>query len=336
MTEPRQRQIWMLRLVPAMRFGRWLTAGLILAGGAIVYGIAAWLVAANPALHARFFGWAPATFFVVSVAYIVPVFHYVMQRSHQALEELAPYLGSADVVASLHLRIDHRPMLWTFRTTLVGLLLWLLQGRLLVGSWSRMIERSAESFVAFVMDFGPVFVWVVMTVTVRALFENAQLFRRLAGELKLDVFNPATFTPIGQMAVYSTLTIVGAIALFPVMWMDGQLNWWTTLPGVFTMSPFIILLLLLPVLPLHRRMRAQKRAAIADVQREINEQRAEAAGQLASEQLRLLALRREIAALPAWPFDVSAVARFAGYAVIVPLTWAGAALIEMLVNVMLE
>ena len=272
----------------------------------------------------------------MSVSYIVPVFHYVMQRFHGALDDLAPYLGGSETVAELHQQVDHRSLLWIVRTTIVGLTFWLLQGRLLVGNWSRMVERSTESYVAFVMDFGPIFVWVILTMTVRALFENAQLFRRLTRELKLDVFNPATFTPIGRMAVYSTLTIVGAIAIFPVMWMDGQLNLWTTVPGLATMSPFIVVLLVLPVLPVHRRMREQKRAAIADVQQEINEQRADGAKQNASEQLRLLALRREIAALPAWPFDVSAIARFAGYAIVVPLTWAGAALIEMLVYVILD
>ena len=46
----------------------------------------------------------------------------------------------------------------------------------------------------------------------------------------------------------------------------------------------------------------------------------------------LLLYRREITAAPEWPFDTSVMGRLALYLVIPPLTWVGAALIEMLVD----
>lgn len=47
-------------------------------------------------------------------------------------------------------------------------------------------------------------------------------------------------------------------------------------------------------------------------------------------------MRREVSELPVWPFDVSTLARLLTCAIIVTLTWAGAALIEIVVNAILE
>ena len=46
----------------------------------------------------------------------------------------------------------------------------------------------------------------------------------------------------------------------------------------------------------------------------------------------LLNYRREIARISTWPFDMGNITRLVLYLVIVPLTWAGAALIENLVD----
>ena len=52
--------------------------------------------------------------------------------------------------------------------------------------------------------------------------------------------------------------------------------------------------------------------------------------------LPLLHYRREIAQASTWPFDLGNLTTFAFYLIIPPLTWVGAALIENLVNVLIQ
>jgi hypothetical protein len=40
--------------------------------------------------------------------------------------------------------------------------------------------------------------------------------------------------------------------------------------------------------------------------------------------------------LSVWPFDIGELTRLLAYGIIVPSTWAGAALIEMLVNLLVD
>lgn len=46
----------------------------------------------------------------------------------------------------------------------------------------------------------------------------------------------------------------------------------------------------------------------------------------------LISYKREITAIPSWPFDVSAITRLGFYLVIPPLTWMGIALMEKMLD----
>ena len=327
----------MLSLVPSGRYGRWWAALAILVFGGVVYGIAAAIVARNPAYYGGI-PWSVALFFVCAVAYIVPMFHYITMRTHKALDILAPYMASPQRRAELYEAIEKRPLVWAFRTGLVSIGLWLLQSRLLAGSWDSMWRQITSGYVSVVLILGPLCVWLTMTVAMSALMQNALTIRRLVPELASDIFEPSSYMPIGSMAVTSTLVALGGMALMSVMWLGGPIDWWTTLPALILFTPLVILLLLLPVLPMHRRLLNQRHSALEEAQKALRASRASAEqGQAAlASQAAALSMRREVAELNSWPFDVSTVARFISYAVIVPLTWAGAALIEMVVNALLE
>jgi hypothetical protein len=86
-----------------------------------------------------------------------------------------------------------------------------------------------------------------------------------------------------------------------------------------------------PVWPLHKRLKAAKQAMLAVVQQQIN-QVSSAPLRDMSELATLLTFRREVASVAEWPLDISVLARFSLYLVIVPLTWIGAALIENVVD----
>jgi hypothetical protein len=182
------------------------------------------------------------------------------------------------------------------------------------------------------MAVAPLFVWLTMTAAMSALFSNAMLLRRLSRDLDVQILEPGSYMPIGTMAVTSTLVVVGALGLLCIMWLGGPVSWWTTIPALMLFSPLLVALLLIPVLPLHQRLTQQRNEAVASAQLALREARSMNASESVSAQAAALTMRREFARLPTWPFDVPAITRFISYAIIVPLTWAGAALIEMVVD----
>jgi len=327
----------MLMLVPPGRYGRWWAALIILVAGAALFGAAAVQIVRHPAYNGQF-PWSIPVFFTCAVAYIVPMFHFITRRTHQCLDTLEPYVASPRRRAELRAAIDRRSLAWTLRSAGAASALWLVQSRLLSGSWENVWTGLTANFASGVFAIGPLFVWLTMYVAMSALVQNALTFRRLVPDLETDIFEPESYMPVGSMAVTSTLVSLGGMALMSIMWLGGPIDWWTTLPGLVIFAPFVVLLLLLPVWPLHRKLLAQRKAEVQDAQRVLRRAREPKVHDDAAlaRQAAALSLRREVARLPVWPFDVGAVFRFIGYAVIVPLTWAGAALIEMLVNAVVE
>lgn len=327
----------MLLLVPPGRYGRWWAALIILASGATLFGVAGMYIVRHSSFNGQF-PWSMAVFFTCAVAYIVPMFHLITMRTQQCLDTLEPYVVSPQRRAELRAAIDRRSAAWIVGSAGVAVGFWLVQSRLLSGSWGNVWAGLTSNYASSVFGFGPLFVWLTMYVAMSALVQNALTFRRLVPELATDIFEPESYMPVGSMAVTSTLVSLGGMALMSIMWLGGPIDWWTTLPGLVIFAPFVVLLLSLPVLPLHRKLLAQRHAAVGEAQRALRRARKSEVQDDAAlaRQSAALSLRRQVTRLPVWPFDAGAVTRFVTYAVIVPLTWAGAALIEMLVNALLD
>ncbi|MEM6709297.1 MAG: hypothetical protein AAF648_10975 [Pseudomonadota bacterium] len=333
MSDERTRRIWLLALVPAMRRGRWVSAALILFVGTLIYGVGIKLWLQEVPERGYYDAWPVAIFFVCSVAYMVPVFHYISARTVDALEALRPFVADT-MRPQLARAVEYRSLRWTLRTALTATLIWLIQSRMLTESWLGMWQSLTEGLLSFAMSLGPLLVWLTMFSAMSALLGNALFFRRLAAHLAVQIFEPGSYMPVGRMAVTSTLVTLGAFGLLSIMWLDGPVNWWTTLPAMALFAPLLVCFLLIPVLPIHRELVAQRAQAMNEAQAALGQ--ALASPDDLAARATALALRREVARLPTWPFDVPAIIRFVSYAVIVPMTWAGAALIEILVNAILS
>lgn len=324
------KRVWLLRLVPDWRFGRWITAvGLFVTVAALL--ALAFVIKEG---DQRYYGWSVMLFFCLIISYIAPVFHFITRRTEEALDELTPrLLLPPERVSELRRGISEKSTSWVVRNTTVGTALWLLQSWLMAGSSEAMMQIITANASSFVSTVVPLLVWLTMICALGGVVDNARLFGRLSKSLDVDLLDPRSLTPFGRMAVSSTLMVIGAQASFSIMWLESGTDPWTTIPPVIVTTAVLVFLLIGPVWPVHRAIQFAKGEELALLQERINAQRSEDKSDFAA-LTGLLGYRREILDTTEWPFDLSIMTRFGLYLVIVPLTWIGAALIENLVDLM--
>ena len=312
-----------------MPFGRWLVGGGLLVALLGLF----WL---SGALEITDNGsvFNVALFFSLMVAYMVPVFDFISSRTSRALDELSPWLSAEPQrVARWRRHIARKPkglrlfyalmgfsfgaghLLLLYRDNLVGLI-----------DGFNPVERA--------INFGTLLVWMVTTLTVAALVHNAVVFARLARSIRIEPLHGRRLRPFADAAIYPTLVVIGILALFPLLLLSEFTTPWTYVPGLIATAGPLLLIAMLPVWPIHRRMAAAKREALQAVDAKISAlpepdpARPDTLAALAP----LLTYRRELLAAQEWPFDSGNLSRLMFYLIIPPLTWVGAALIEILVD----
>ncbi len=322
--------IWVLRLVPEFRFGGFVTAAVIFLS---LYSFFRLGVGANDAAN------TPALFFSLIIAYIIPVFAFITARADEALTELKPLLPKNGKALQLtRSRLHTVSLRALYMQLLSGVFLGLAHMSFIRGSVTQMVAEVLADLTALVSTCGIVLVWTVMVTVTSLLVQQAVLFAKLgAHEVRISLLNTQGVLAFGRVAIYSSLAIIGALALFPLMMLDSQMLLAEGLPGAIVQSVSLLVLFIIPVWPVHRRLSALKTKALRSIA--VRLEAFQGAGDCSdptpeqmTELAPVLAYRREIAQLSTWPFDVSSVARLILYLVIVPLTWAGAALIERLVD----
>jgi len=321
-------RIWLLQLVPTQKYGRWICAALSFLTIAVLITFQMYLNSTGT----QRYGWPLAVFFCVVIAYVIPVFHVIVEHTVRAFDELTPYLTlDAKTCASMRLSISHESPIRLSLTLTAATGLWLIQSWLLSGSLDNMWHQIASSPAHFLNAVIPLLVWLTMTTAISCLVANAWIFRQITFSIDIDLLNTNSLTPVGRMAVSSTLMVIGAQASFSIMWLGGSADPWTTIPGLLTTSGALVYLIVAPVWPLHKALKRAKAAEIALIQSQINtytQRKVQDYTDITS----LLTYRREINSIHEWPLDISVITRLGLYLVIVPLTWVGAALIEKVVD----
>ncbi len=325
-----QSNFWLLRVVFRGRWGRWLTGLCIfLLTLALFVGFGGLL---EPPGDGRV-STGVALFFCVILAYVAPIHHYICERADYALDQVAATEPMfAGLIGSLKVDLRHKSRPWLIWTLTIGFLFGLAHNALLL-SEDELFAGLSNPRTAM-PTLITLIIWVLMTSLISSLVEIALMFRRLAKTLPVDPLTARTLTPIGSVAVSTTLAIIGAQAAFPLMFLDPDLNPVTFIPGFIATAVPMLFIFLMPVWPAHRRLANAKRAALFQADTELQQLR----GSSASTRNDYVALqpvltyRREISEAPEWPFDTSVVGRLLLYLIIPPLTWVGAALIEILVD----
>jgi len=317
----------LLRLVLPGPRGRWLTGVLIFFLLLIPFALL------GPDPDDGRLSTGVVVFFCVILGYIIPIHHLIIQRSLYAFDQLASgFQASADQVVRWRNRILIKSPRWSLITSGVGVFAGLAHNFLLISSGELTeVFSSARNLLPLVTTL---LVWVIMTNVIFSLLDNVLLFRQLAGKIRINLLNVRSLTPFGTVAVSSTLAMIGAQAAFPLMMLEAEVDYVTFVPGLIATGLAMIFMFVLPVWPVHKRLVAAKRAeldrlsdAIEELSSTDGEERTD------FDQLNpVLLYRREISGIGEWPFDTSVMGRLAIYLVIPPLTWIGAAFIEILID----
>jgi len=317
------------------RYGRWLTSAAIFG---VCYG-AFYGLGIFDARQSRTFTPAVALFFCVIFAYIVPIYHYITERTRHELNKLKPVL-SLDTTQLTHVtrRLSDKHRVWHIWVMGIGLALGLGHNVLLSGTPGAMLTRFSEGPAGSAAFIATVAVWLVMTSALAGLIDNVIIFAGLAKRATIDLLDTATLTPFARVAVFSTLAVVGAQASFSIMFINGMAEPWTYVPGLIATFGPVLLLISLPVWPVHRAIVTAKGALLRELNHAIKTApRTDLASAESLQRLHpLLSLRREIEQVSEWPFDVNVATRLGLYLIIPPLTWVGAALIENLVEALIQ
>jgi len=327
------RKIWLLRLVPTFPFGRLLTGILLLSLLLPLFYLGA---EEDPADS------TPALFFSLIIAYIIPVFSLITTTSQEALEELRPILDLDDMdFEAARVRLYSANLRQTGLCLGIGALSGFAHMSLIHGSVTGAVLEMSGSLTGFLSTLGALLVWMIMTTVITMLIKQTVFFGHLgAHHVRISLFTTRKLLPFARVSISSSLAIIGALALFPLIGIESGQNLREAVPGAIAILVPLMIMFVIPVWPIHHRLAALKERDMKAVNNRID---ACLDGQdtldLEAPELRqltlLLSYRREITQVSTWPFDMGNITRLILYLIIVPLTWAGAALIENLVDALL-
>jgi hypothetical protein len=276
-----------------------------------------------------------ALFFCVLLAYIVPVFHLISERTVRALAELRTHrTADPGQIERLQARIHRKPRHWFGIVLGIGAAAAVLHNLLLEGSRSGLAPGARRSNADVAVMLGTTLTWLTMTLVVSALMDNARQLARLARDVRIHLLDPEPLRPFASIAVSSTLALIGAQAAFPILIVADDPSLVAFVPGLLATAVPMVLLATWPIWPLHERLAEARRSLLDALNRQIASEplpdphHPESLARLAP----LLSYRREILDVSEWPFDLGTMTRLGLYLIIPPLTWVGAALIERLVD----
>lgn len=172
------------------------------------------------------------------------------------------------------------------------------------------------------------------------LHQDRVIERALAFLPQIDLLAVERLVPFARRGLRRALGLaVGVSLLIPALFETARLAWVGPAVGVLALAWGLAAFgFVTPVLGLRRRIQAEKRAALLAVRENIRKeeqalrQGAAPGGRLAD----WIAYQSQIESAREWPFDVSTLVRFALYLGIPLGSWMGGALVERLVDRVLD
>lgn len=180
--------------------------------------------------------------------------------------------------------------------------------------------------------------WIAMFQIAVPLLRNARLFRLLGQCTRVDLYRPARLRVFGRTAIRPCLFIIALQCAYAILLLpEGTSLLRGGAPiGLIASMSLVAALFFLPLRGIRARIRATRVAALRHLDQRLARQAQPDSEDATDTSLAateaLLALRQRIFAVSSWPLGLEGVRRMLFYLVLVPLTWIGAALVEMMID----
>jgi len=274
---------------------------------------------------------ATAGFFMLSLGFLIAIARIVFPAAVGDLQDLRPHAECPpevfDAVARALVRLPRRESLISVLPALLigGAHVWLLR------------EQRPLGDTLLATDVATLALWVAMFQIGTPLVQNARLFSLLGANMRVDLYHPENLTPFGRTAIRPCLLIVALQCAYAVLILpEGGRMTGAMLIGLAASTALIASLFFLPLRGVTRRIRATRDAAVAGLDRALRHHHDRhppgAPTTDPAELLRaggLLEFRARLKGISSWPIGLAGVRQILIYLVLVPMTWVGAALVEM-------
>ena len=329
---------WTLRVYGALPFAPVLSGAalaLILIAVLLVSEIALGRLTASPS-NLRL-----AIVHCLILAYLPTAYAYVILWSRRTVSDLRPALDCSETdLEELSNRVGRQPR-WTLASAgVVGVLLG-------VGSTIATTPAGLDAWdwdqmppeVLWHRVLGPIVAcWVgcFFYVVVAESYRLSLLARRLRS---LDLLDLRPLMPFTRQALRNVLLILGWVAVYSFFLVEARF-----LAVVASMWVWAVILattsFMLPVLGVHRMIQAAKQTELDWCRDALGRARADLKSELREPQRapmsEVVAYQQLVDGVREWPFDASTLVRFAIYLLIPLASWSGGAVVERLIDSLLE
>ena len=219
---------WFERIVPER-------LGVALVGGLLVWVVLAlsfaWAMGAfvERATADSSSAWGTALFFATMNVYGVIAGAWVIRRCVALVDDMQ--LESSASKLELKGQIGGLSRLRAVVTLLSSLAAGLVHNMILQGTVTQVFANMYSSVIATAGSLGTFLSWVVVTHVVSAFVSNAERFAAVGEDaILVDLLQPENHNLIGRAALLPTLGLVGTQALYPLLWIGGEVNMFAVLP----------------------------------------------------------------------------------------------------------
>lgn len=258
-------------------------------------------------------------------AYLLMCFTAARRMSRDTHRYIAAHLPDE----AEHARLRNMGMRWWP----LGILFGLVNG-LINTNWDSLdfVLSSVQAPVSYSIAIGQFVMWHTVGLVLFFAVQEAMALSRLGKLVNINLYNLDSLNGFGRNALSNFLMIAGALALTTLQALDQEFRWINYQNGLIVGIPAAMVLVPLPIWHLHRRIMAAKAALLEAINRRVESTPADLEGDALEQMNKLLLRREQIQNLRNWPMSLSIATRFLVYAFIVPMAWAGAAIVEFLLD----
>ena len=184
--------------------------------------------------------------------------------------------------------------------------------------------------------FGQVFIWTMMGCMLVVRVHIARAFRRATQNIEVDIFETSKLRLFARVGLIDVLMMAGGLLLSTVQSLDFSFDPDNYSNALVILLPAALYLTIYPMWDLHRALVTKKYAELATLDTLIAKASKNLDDKAINELERLLQRRERVRNAATWPIDVAFLQRFLFYIIIPPLAWVGAALVEFVIDGLIQ